>query len=71
VCIHILRTYKEKIMKGRFDEIMMFLNDTILSNFFGSETTPSETLEASIAKIHIPKKLFKQLEEEYEKSPMN
>jgi len=68
VCIHILRTYKERIMKGKFDEIMMFLNDTIITDFFGSET---ESLEQSIQKINIPKKLFKQLEEEYNKSLKN
>mgnify|MGYP003578370068 CR=1 FL=1 len=66
--IHILKQYKDKILKSKFDEIMMFLNDTILVEFFDPEATPADGLEQAFQNVNIPKSLFKQLEQEYENS---
>ncbi len=66
--LHILKVYKEKILKSKFDEIMMFLNDTILVDFFDPAQTPADGLEQAFQNVNIPKSLFKQLEQEYENS---
>jgi len=69
VGIHILKSYKDKIIKSNFDEIMMFLNDTILVDFFDPVATPADGLEQAFQNVNIPKALFKQLEQEYENTP--
>ena len=47
---------------------MMFLNDTILVDFFDPAQTPADGLEQAFQNVNIPKSLFKQLEQEYENS---